>query len=103
MNVIILPEAVAEAEHARLWYAERDLDLGDAFVAELRHAIQAITAQPDSQGRLESYAGRRNIRCRMIRRFPYHIVFELRETDIVIVAVAHDRQEPSYWASRRRR
>lgn len=35
-----------------------------------------------------------------MRTFPYHIVFLNLEREILVLAVAHDRRRPGYWASR---
>jgi hypothetical protein len=37
----------------------------------------------------------------MVRRFSYHIVFEIREDGIVVMAIAHNPRRPGYWARRR--
>jgi hypothetical protein len=37
----------------------------------------------------------------MIDRFSYHVVFEVRETEIVVKAIAHNRRRPGYWTRRR--
>lgn len=39
-------------------------------------------------------------RCKRMERFPYSIFYVLREDRIIIVAVAHQRREPGYWARR---
>ena len=33
-------------------------------------------------------------------RFPYTIVYRVRDQDIVIVAIAHHSREPGYWRHR---
>jgi plasmid stabilization system protein ParE len=55
------------------------------------HAGALVNAEIDPTGRT---------RRRMVRNFPY-LVFYLVGTDVIrIVAVAHVKQEPGYWASR---
>jgi len=39
-------------------------------------------------------------RRRVLRRFPYSIVFLLEPAEIVIVAVAHHKRRPGYWIGR---
>ena len=34
------------------------------------------------------------------KRFPFNIVYEIRQTEIVIVAVAHHKRRPGYWSQR---
>lgn len=38
-------------------------------------------------------------RCQM-RRFPYGIIYEASEDDIVIIAIAHLHRKPEYWRPR---
>lgn len=33
----------------------------------------------------------------LVGRFPYQVVYRLRATEIVIVAVAHLKRRPGYW------
>jgi hypothetical protein len=35
-----------------------------------------------------------------MQRFPYGIIYEPSEVEIVIIAVAHLHREPEYWRSR---
>ena len=36
----------------------------------------------------------------LVARFPYQVVYRLRPTEIVIVAIAHLKRRPGYWKSR---
>ena len=38
-------------------------------------------------------------RCQM-QRFPYGLVYEATEIEIIIIAVAHMHREPEYWRTR---
>jgi hypothetical protein len=35
-----------------------------------------------------------------VPRFPYHLAYMILKDDIRILAVAHDRRRPCYWAPR---
>lgn len=89
------PEAVREAQAARRWYADRDPAAAEAFMADLDHAVQAITRLPDAWPQFE--AGTRR---RLLRRFPYCLIYRRREELIEVVAVMHEKREPGYWRSR---
>jgi len=92
------PDAVAEAAAARQWYDERSPKAAVAFVAEIDVACERIAAAPD---RYAPYiAGTRRY---LMRRFPFQVVY--RESPgpgdaIQVVAVAHGRRRPGYWATR---
>lgn len=40
-------------------------------------------------------------RCQM-QRFPYGIVYEQTDAELIVVAVAHLHREPGYWQGRAR-
>ena len=42
------------------------------------------------------------VRCVVARRFPYVIFFVEHENEIFVVAIAHTRRAPGYWAQRLR-
>jgi hypothetical protein len=35
-----------------------------------------------------------------LRRFPYSVIYYLRDDELRVVAIAHHRQRPGYWADR---
>ncbi len=40
------------------------------------------------------------IRSRSVARFPYDIIYFVTDEEIVIVAYASEKREPSYWVNR---
>lgn len=72
------PEAKQETEAAVGWYERRRQGLGLELLGELELGVRRAAA----------------------RRFPYFIAFiEIRNV-IRILAVAHERRRPGYWAAR---
>ena len=100
MNIRLLPEAVDEAKEAALWYDHRQLGLGDEFLAELQSALAAIEEHSHGMPVLECYAGARDIRRHILRRFPYMVIFAYDAEECLVVAVAHTRRRPLYWRNR---
>ena len=90
-----LADALAEAEAAAHWYAERSPSAALAFSEELDAAESAIARLPEAWPPYE--AGTRRY---LLRRFPFSVVYRVEPTRIVVVAVAHARRRPSYWRSR---
>jgi plasmid stabilization system protein ParE len=41
--------------------------------------------------------------CAWVRRYPYLIVYVVRDPQVVIIAIAHQRRRPGYWLSRMQR
>ena len=95
LKVEVHPEAVAEAEAAKLWYEARSHKAAHGFLAELDRAIEQISNAPD---RWPNYLhGTRRF---LLRRYPFSIVYRQVGNSIDLVAVAHARRKPGYWASR---
>jgi hypothetical protein len=40
------------------------------------------------------------VRFRLVDRFPYQIVLELRRESVLVLAVAHTSRRPGYWRRR---
>jgi plasmid stabilization system protein ParE len=97
-QVEIHPDALAEAEAAVSWYAERSSRAPAAFIEEIDNAIQSILNVPERWPIFES-----NCRRVPLFRFPYSIVYCEKSNDLVqILAVAHGRRRPGYWKARNR-
>ena len=93
--VLIHPSALEEAEAATDWCALRSRQVAEAFLDELRRAMQQISEHPEKFPVLES--GTRRI---VLRKFPYLVIFRETATAVQIVAVAHGRRRPNYWRDR---
>ena len=97
MNVRFLSAADEEVDAAARWYEVRREGLGLRFLAELDDAIDAIESRP-TQFPVHPFPGTENIRRRLLNRFPMPFVYDVRETECVILAVAHLARR--YWRSR---
>ncbi len=89
------PAASREKDDAFNWYDERSRQTAEAFAAALENARTSIQASPESWA--EYLHGTRRY---LLRRFPYVIVYRVSDRRIEILAVAHGRREPGYWADR---
>lgn len=99
MKLRILREAEEEAHASAVWYDEQMVGLGDDFLDELVSALQQIEDDPDRFPKLEIAKSEQIRRCRL-NRFPYMIIFEILEAEIVVLAVAHAKRRPNYWRKR---
>jgi toxin ParE1/3/4 len=79
----------------RGWYAAERVELGDAFVADLEVTVSRIAGSPLVFA--ERWPG---VRQAQLRRFPYLLVFRLRDDRVVVDAVAHGHRAPRYWRGR---
>jgi plasmid stabilization system protein ParE len=89
------PAAAREAEAAYDWYAERDPSVAHGFREELRHAVDAVADNPLTWPRHGSRARRY-----VFPRFPFSLIYRVREDGVEVIAVAHGRRRPGYWRSR---
>jgi toxin ParE1/3/4 len=89
------PMARLEAMEVFDWYRVRSLLAAERFQRELEEAQRVIQDLPDAWP--PYLAGTRHY---LLKRFPYGVVYRRQESQIEIVAVAHTRREPGYWADR---
>jgi toxin ParE1/3/4 len=77
-------------------YYDRESDgLGSAFIDEVQSGFDRIRAYPDAAVELA-----RGVRKLVLARFPYALVYEVRDDGIRILAIAHQRKRPYYWRGR---
>ncbi|TMI91117.1 MAG: type II toxin-antitoxin system RelE/ParE family toxin [Bacillati bacterium ANGP1] len=68
------------------------------FGEELRHAVEAVATAPDRWPRYGARARRY-----LFPRFPFSLVYRLRDGEVEVLAVAHGRRRPGYWQARMHR
>jgi plasmid stabilization system protein ParE len=91
----IHPAALAEAEGAARWYAERNPAAAEAFVAEVDVAVAGLEREPHIYPIHEH--GTRRV---LLQRFPFSVVYRFDSERILIVAFAHASRRPGYWSVR---
>ncbi len=90
------PAALAEYLAAALWYGHEG---GRRFADAVDRCVDEICEVPLAGS---PWRGRAEIRRRVLRRFPYSVVYAVDAEGVLIVAVAHHRRRPGYWAARLR-
>lgn len=97
MTSVIVPLALAELREAAAFYTDRaGAELGLAFVAEFERVAKIIQANP-----MAGTAVRVNRLAYPFRRFPYSVMYyQAQDGELRIIAVAHQRRRPNYWAKR---
>jgi plasmid stabilization system protein ParE len=88
-------QAVDEAEFAREWYAQRSPRAAEAFLDDLKHALDVVADDPERWPRYD-YGTRRYL----FRRFPFALIYRITKSRVQIIAVAHLRRRPGYWLAR---
>lgn len=88
--------AEEELHDAAEYYEHVSPRLGAAFLEEVERAIRQVLEFPESTQ--EVGAG---VRRKLIRRFPYSLLYSIREHDLRILAVMNQRRRPFYWRGRK--
>jgi plasmid stabilization system protein ParE len=86
-------DAEADAAFSRYWYESQSAALG--FDQELRSAVQTLRRNPKM---CPPYL--RETRRIFLNRYPYFVVFRELPRKVEIIAIAHAKRRPGYWAKR---
>ena len=101
MRVVLHVEALRELREARDWYSKRGAaEQGLRLVRLVDEALAEIGRAPESFPREPKRSWARRAR---ILNWPYTVVFAAHEKAVVVLALAHGKRRPGYWAKRRLR
>ena len=95
MTVRFLAVALEELESAVAYYNSESPGLGYEFADEIFCTIQRAQANPTAWQALSP----RTRRC-LANRFPYGVIYQLRNDGMLIVAIMHLHRHPTSWKSR---
>ena len=95
MNVSFNPLAELELNDAADYYRTESQSLSRAFVSEVQRCCELIVEHPES-GHI--VAG--SIRRRLVRRFPYAVLYSVRPDVIRVLAIMNMKRRPAYWSGR---
>ena len=89
--------ALAEQElmEATAFYSKESPALGRAFLDEVEHSLIQIREFPESSPLLNP-----TVRRKLLRRFPYSVLYSIRSEEIRILAIANQKRRPFYWRGR---
>jgi len=93
-------EAQDEVRDAIAYYAGVRDELAKEFTSAVRDAVTAIKEHAMMNSVPVPIKTSRRIRRRFLKGFPYAVVFEIREDELLVVAVAHFRRRHGYWRKR---
>jgi hypothetical protein len=95
MHIVRHPEVPRELEAAAFWYEERQPGLGGDFLEEYEATLGRILNRPEHWRKVRGDNRQLNF-----NRFPYAIVYSVRDGSIYLKAVMHLRRRPFYWQNR---
>ena len=95
MEIRLLKSAQTELDEGIDWYEEQLSGLGDEFLNEILQTIKRIRVNPYGWTEFSKLTRR----C-LVHKFPYGIIYQIRENELLILAIAHQHREPDYWKDR---
>ena len=95
MVVSFNPLAERELNDPSQYYELESPGLGAAFLTEVQLCLDAIVQHPQAG---QMVVG--SIRRRLVRRFPYALLYAARPDAVRILAVMNVKRRPAYWVGR---
>ncbi len=95
MQISFLEIAQFELDDSIEYYNSESAGLGNEFLVEALHALDRINNFPQAWHPFTDITRR----CQL-RRFPYGIIYQTLDTEILVIAVANLHRNPDYWKDR---
>ncbi|MEK7857077.1 MAG: type II toxin-antitoxin system RelE/ParE family toxin [Acidobacteriota bacterium] len=92
MKLRFLSVALDELRQAAEFYESKDRGLGLKFLEEVEESLARVVRNPNAWALLSA----RTRRCRT-RHFPYGIIYQVREDEILVVSVMNLYKYPESW------
>jgi len=94
-RVVFSAEAEADALGAFRFYEDRREGLGERFRDHVGVALDRIQTSPEVLPIIY-----RDLRRKVVERFPYAILYRLYPGLVYVVAIMHAKQDPAIWKRR---
>ena len=97
MNVAVRYHELAEVELRETikYYESEVVGLGEAFLGEVAYAVDQIREYPEAAPIVLDV-----VRQKVVRRFPYSVMYVVDEECIFILSIASQHRRPFYWSGR---
>jgi plasmid stabilization system protein ParE len=95
VEVIFHPAVKRDMVEALKYYHEISSRLAEEFLAEVRSTIDQASENP-----LRFHLAERGFRRANLRRFSYHILYEVRANDLRVMHIRHNKRHPDYGMER---
>ena len=94
-QIKISEEAELDLEEAYQWYEKQVNQLGSEFIRMVDHQLALIQKNPFACPLIY-----RNIRRKLLPRFPYGLFYVVEDDLIFVVACFHVKRDPKQWKRR---
>lgn len=91
-QIIISEAAEQDIREAFEWYELQKDDLGNAFKEQVEKALVSLKTNP-----LKHQIRYKSIRIYFLKKFPYGIHFNVKENQVLILAIFHTALNPKKW------
>lgn len=90
------PLAEQELNEAASYYDAANPGLGATFLDEVERAVKQILEHPEASPLVN-----RLVRRKLVRRFPYSVMYAIHADSIRMLAIANQKRRPFYWRGRK--
>jgi len=84
-----------ELNDAAVFFESETEGLGLRFLSAVQAAAVYIQQHPEASPIIDQ-----GVRCKVLRKFPYSIMYSIKPDRIRILAVANQKRRPFYWRGR---
>ena len=96
MEIKFHPQVHRDLAEVLRYYHEVSDQLEDEFDEEVRFVIGQVSINP-----LRFHLADRGFRRANLRRFPYHILYEVRSEILIVMHIRHNKRHPDYGKQRK--
>lgn len=89
-------DALSDIESSMKWYEMQSTGLGTRFGKQVSQQINSLKTNPEAYG--VRYL---NVRCMLIKRFPFLVHFTIDNDTVSVFAVFHTSRNPMIWTKRK--
>lgn len=95
LPVRLHPEAKSDLDEAIKWYSEKDKSIAIDFVVKRRETLNRIAQLPQMP-----QAVYRDVRKAAVQRFPYVVVYQAAQDEVIVISITHTARHDDFWKSR---
>lgn len=95
LPIDLLPGAHEDFNQSFNWYASKSPGIAERFAHSIDTALSEIAADPERFAKIDD-----RHRERLVRKFPFRIIYRILANSVLIVAFAHAKRQPDYWRKR---
>lgn len=94
-NIVFHPDVSLEIKSSFEWYESLAKGLGEDFLTELEASYETVAEHPHTWPKFQ-FGFRRFV----LSRFPFSVIYRLKNQTIFVIAIMHNNRKPGYWADR---